>query len=116
MALVAVGPLPFLAVGGWDGAGLAIGLGYAAQFAPAARSAVRSANPVGLSPATWWMALAEAAIWLIYGFTRLDPALIVGGAGGTICAAAIVVRLWSLAPTPHPADPTDPVARPVVSA
>lgn len=93
----AVLPVVGLAVGGWEGAGLAIGLAYGLQFVPAAAAAVRANDVGGISPTTWSMAAIEAVIWLMYGTTTRDPALIVGGFGGAVMALAILVRLAQLA-------------------
>lgn len=90
---IAALPVGALVVGSWDAAGVAIGLCYAIQFAPAAYTAVRSSDVSGVSRPTWVMALVEALIWIVYGATILDPALLVGGAGGTIMATIILLRL-----------------------
>ena len=86
-------PLPFLAFGGWSTAGVAIGLCYAVQFLPAAYSAVRSDDLSAVSPVTWTMAWIEAVIWVIYGISTGDNALLVGGTGGSLAASVILVRL-----------------------
>lgn len=86
-------PLLFLLFGGWTAAGLAIGVSYGLQFAPAAFSALRSEEVGGISPVTWGMAGIEAAIWVVYGLVIGDPALIVGGGGGLAMATAIMVTL-----------------------
>ncbi len=84
--------LPYLLVG-LEAAGLTIGLLYGVQFAPAALAAMRSDRLVGVSTATWSMALVEAAIWLVYGLHIGDPALAVGGVGGSFMAGVILLRL-----------------------
>ncbi len=97
-------PIPFLVAAGWPGAGLAIGLCYGIQFLPAAAEAMRSAQVDGISPATWVMAWIEAVIWLVYGSSVGDPALLVGGGGGTLMASVILVRLLIVGrarPTQH---------------
>ncbi len=86
-------PLIALVVGGLPGAGLAIGLSYGAQFAPAAATAVRAVGTAGISGTTWTMGLVEALIWLLYGVTLRDWALVIGGGGSTLMAAVIVIRL-----------------------
>lgn len=88
-----VGPLPFLAAGGWQGAGVAIGCAYAIQFSPAAWTAVRSAVVDGISPITWSLALLEAAIWLAYAIDAGDTALLIGGTGGSALSLVILGRL-----------------------
>ncbi len=97
MGGLAIGSVPgvALAIGGWPGAGLAIGLCYGIQFAPAAIAAVRSERLTGISAPTWIMAFTEAVIWAIYGLPINDPALILGGVGGSIASAIILIRLAS---------------------
>ena len=86
-------PVVGLFLGGWDAAGVAIGLCYAAQFTPAAVTAWRAVDLDGISPATWVLALVEALAWLVYGALTADPALMVGGGGGSVMSALILVRL-----------------------
>ncbi len=95
MAIAPV-PLLFAIVGGWAAAGLVIGLIYAIQFTPATVAAFRTTNLAGVSGSTWVMALGEAAIWFVYGWTQGDIALLIGGAGGAIMSALIVLRIASL--------------------
>ena len=91
----AIGLLPLVAllIGGWPGAGLAIGLLYGAQFIPAAVAALRSTSVHGVSTSTWLLAWVEAAIWFAYGLNQRDAALVLGGGGGTIAATVILVCL-----------------------
>ncbi len=91
-------PLPFLLFSGWSAAGLAIGLCYGLQFAPAVLTALRSDKLGGISSVTWSMALGEAVIWFIYGISEGDRALMVGGGGGALMALVILVRLYSHTP------------------
>lgn len=86
-------PLPFALYGGWTAAGIAIGSSYGLQFAPAVVAALRARGTTGISAATWAMALVEAAIWLIYGISLGDGALMLGGAGAGLMAATILARL-----------------------
>jgi len=87
-------PLPFLLMGGWRLAGLAIGLCYGMQLVPAVVAACRSTDLGGLAPTTWIMAWIEAVIWLVYGSVVVaDPALLAGGASGAVLAAVILARL-----------------------
>lgn len=99
----AVGLLPLggLIGGGWAGAGLAIGLLYGAVFAPAVWTAVRSTSLAGVSVTTWVLAWVEAAIWLLYGSTTGDVALVVGGLGGAVMSAIILIRLAAVAASPR---------------
>lgn len=95
-------PVVGLLAGGWPGAGLAIGLCYAIQFAPAAWEAMRAANVDGIAPLTWILAWVEAAIWFGYGLHLGDGALIAGGGGGTVMATVILAArtIRSSRPTP----------------
>lgn len=86
-------PLPFLLAGGWPLAGAAIGLCYGLQLLPAVVAAHRSTDLSGISPGTWLMAWAEAALWAAYSIMVLDPALAVGGGAGLLMSTAILVRL-----------------------
>ncbi len=85
--------LAALAMAGWSAVGLTLGLAYGLQFAPAVVSAMRSATVAGVSLATWIMATAEAAIWIVYGLAVSDPALVIGGVAGTLMASVVVARL-----------------------
>ena len=88
-------PLPVLLVAGWPAAGVAIGLCYGMQLAPAMVSACRSRDLSGVAAGTWIMAWVESAVWIVYGGVVLDAALLVGGVSGTFVASVILYRLWS---------------------
>lgn len=94
---IGVVPIPFLVIGGWPAAGLAVGLCYGVQFAPAVLTALRSQHVDGMSPTTWVLAWIEAAVWLSYGAATKDAALLVGGAGGTLMASVILARMVQIA-------------------
>jgi uncharacterized protein with PQ loop repeat len=93
--IVSLGVVPMIALllGGWPVAGLVIGLCYGLQLLPAVVEAYRGSDLAGISGGTWIIALAEAALWLVYGLAVVDPALIAGGASGLAMAALILVRL-----------------------
>lgn len=86
-------PAASLLLTDWDAVGVAIGVSYAVQFAPAVLEAFRSSTVGGISLMTWLLALGEAAIWFGYGVVVDDPALLIGGGGGSLMSAAIVWRL-----------------------
>ncbi len=86
-------PLPFLLLGGWTLAGVAVGLSYGVQLLPAMVATMRSSSLAGVSSTTWIIALAEAALWLVYGVAVADVAVILGGAVGVVMAGAILGRL-----------------------
>ncbi|MFT7474710.1 MAG: hypothetical protein ACI81L_001639 [Verrucomicrobiales bacterium] len=93
--LLGMVPLPFLLAGGMAAAGVAAGFSYGGQFMPAVAVSLRSTALSGLSPTTWTMAWIEAAIWVIYGTSVDDQALIIGGTGGAAASAIILIRLSS---------------------
>jgi uncharacterized protein with PQ loop repeat len=82
-----------LIIGGWSVAGVAIGLCYGLQLAPAVIAAFRTRDLSGVAPATWMIAWAEAAIWLVYGLITVDVALLSGGGSGLLMASIILTRL-----------------------
>lgn len=86
-------PLPFLIVGGWQLAGVAVGLSYGVQLLPAVVASLRSSALAGVSSATWIIALVEAALWLVYGIAVADVALTLAGAVGAVMAGVILARL-----------------------
>ena len=86
-------PLPFLLVGGWDLAGVAVGLSYGVQLLPAVVASLRTTSLSGVSSATWIIALVEAALWLVYGLGVGDVALTLAGAVGMALASVILARL-----------------------
>jgi uncharacterized protein with PQ loop repeat len=86
-------PLPFLVVGGWTLAAVAIGLSYGVQLLPAVVAACRSRDLSGVAPSTWLIAWAEAALWLAYGVGVGDLALTLAGIVGVAMASVILGRL-----------------------
>jgi len=86
-------PLPFLVVGGWELAGVAVGLSYGVQLLPAVVASLRTRVLSGVSSTTWIIAFVEAALWLVYGLGVSDVALTLAGVVGVVMAAVILVRL-----------------------
>ena len=86
-------PLPFLIVGGWEVAGVVVGLCYGLQLLPAVVAVLRTRQLGGVSPTTWLIAWVESAIWLVYGWGRDDVALVAAGLLGVAMASVILVRL-----------------------
>ena len=86
-------PLPFLILGGWDLAGVAVGLSYGVQLMPAVVASLRTSSLTGVSSATWIIALVESALWLVYGLGVGDVALTLAGAVGMALASVILARL-----------------------
>ena len=101
-------PLPFLVVGGWELAGLAVGLCYGLQLLPAVVAVLRTRALAGVSAATWLIAWTESMLWLVYGLGVTDPALIVAGTIGVAMSTVIVVAFGdhrtSAARRDHPRD------------
>ncbi len=91
--VLGMAPLPALLLGGWEAAGLAIGLSYGIQLAPAVFAAFRTRELDGVSPGTWVISLVEAVLWLVYGAMISDVALLAGGTAGVVMATAILSRL-----------------------
>lgn len=86
-------PLPFLLVGGWELAGVAVGLSYGVQLLPAVVASLRTSELSGVSSTTWIIALVEAALWLVYGVGVSDIALTLAGLVGVVMASVILTRL-----------------------
>jgi uncharacterized protein with PQ loop repeat len=85
--------LPFLIIGGWQLAAIAIGLSYGIQLLPAVVSACRTRDLVGVSASTWLIAWAEAGLWLVYGLGVGAVALTLAGLVGVAMASIILARL-----------------------
>lgn len=86
-------PLPFLLIGGWELAGVAVGLSYGVQLLPAVVASLRTSELSGVSSTTWIIALVEAALWLVYGVGVSDIALTLAGLVGVVMASVILARL-----------------------
>jgi uncharacterized protein with PQ loop repeat len=86
-------PLPFLLLGGWELAGVAVGLSYGVQLLPAVVASLRTSALSGVSSTTWIIASVEAALWLVYGIGVGDVALTLAGLVGVVMASVILVRL-----------------------
>jgi uncharacterized protein with PQ loop repeat len=86
-------PLPFLLIGGWELAGVAVGLSYGVQLLPAVVASLRTSALSGVSSTTWIIASLEAVLWLAYGVGVGDVALTLAGLVGVVMASVILVRL-----------------------
>lgn len=86
-------PLPFLLIGGWELAGIAVGLSYGVQLLPAVVASLRTSVLSGVSSTTWIIASVESALWLVYGLGVGDVALTLAGLVGVVMASVILVRL-----------------------
>jgi uncharacterized protein with PQ loop repeat len=81
-------------------AGLAIGLSYGIQLAPAVFAAYRTRQLDGVAPTTWMLSFVEGLLWLAYGAMITDLALLAGGATGVAMAGAILLRLVAVGSVP----------------
>jgi len=86
-------PLPFLLIGGWELAGVAVGLSYGVQLLPAVVASLRTSVLSGVSSMTWIIASVESALWLAYGVGVGDAALTLAGLVGVVMASVILARL-----------------------
>jgi uncharacterized protein with PQ loop repeat len=86
-------PLPFLLIGGWELAGVAVGLSYGVQLLPAVVASLRTSVLSGVSSTTWIIASVESALWLVYGLGVGDVALTLAGFVGVVMASVILLRL-----------------------
>lgn len=86
-------PLPFLVIGGWELAGVAVGLSYGIQLLPAVVASLRTSVLSGVSSTTWIIAAVESMLWLAYGVGVGDVALTLAGLVGVVMASVILVRL-----------------------
>jgi uncharacterized protein with PQ loop repeat len=86
-------PLPFLVLGGWELAGVAVGLSYGVQLMPAVVASLRTTALSGVSSTTWIIAFVEAGLWLVYGLGVGDVALTLAGTVGMALASVILGRL-----------------------
>ena len=86
-------PLPFLVIGGWELAGVAVGLSYGVQLLPAVVASLRTSVLSGVSSTTWIIAAVESMLWLVYGLGVGDIALTLAGLVGVVMASVILVRL-----------------------
>ena len=93
-AVVALVPLLALVVDGWSAAGVVLGALYGVQLSPAVVTVYRAPDVSGVSAATWGIAFAEAALWGVYGFARLDAGLLTLAATGLAMSALVLARLF----------------------
>lgn len=81
--------------GGWESLGVALGLSYGIQLAPSIWTAYRTADPSGISPGTWWIGLAEAILWGMFGLAHADAGIVTFSLVGTAGAALMLARYYS---------------------
>ena len=91
--VVGLVPVVALVLGGWTAAGVLLGALYGVQLSPAVVTVYRAPDVSGVSTATWGIAFAEAALWGVYGFARLDAGLVTLAATGSVMSAVVLARL-----------------------
>lgn len=92
--VVTVIPVLALVLGGWSTAGIVLGALYGVQLSPAVAAVYRVADVSGVSLATWLIALAEAALWGIYGLAGVDLGLITLAGTGIVMSSLVLARLF----------------------
>lgn len=78
---------------GWTALGAALALATMVQFLPSITAAWRTYAPVGLSPATWALTLAETVGWMAYGMLIDEIPIILYGLTGIAASALILIRI-----------------------
>jgi uncharacterized protein with PQ loop repeat len=73
--------------------GLVLGLGVLVTAGPQVWRAVRDTDLTGIAPATWWIAVADAASWGLYGVVISDRAIQGYGIVLTASAAIVLARV-----------------------
>ena len=78
---------------GWTALGTALALATMVQFLPSIIAAWRTYAPVGLSPATWTLTLAETVGWMAYGMLIDEIPIILYGLTGIAASVMILARI-----------------------
>ncbi len=84
-----------LTAGSWEALGLLLGLSFGVQMAPSVWTAYRTRVPSGISPGTWWIGVAEAGLWFVYGRFHADVALQLFGAVYLVGSVLMLVRFYA---------------------
>jgi uncharacterized protein with PQ loop repeat len=92
-AVVSSLPIVAMALGGWQIAGIVLGGLYGVQLAPAVVAVYRSADVSGVSPATWIIALVEAALWGVHGIAAGDTGIVTLAVTGVSMSTLVLARL-----------------------
>jgi hypothetical protein len=98
-ALWGVGMTAIGLAGGWATVGTALGVAYAVQVAPCVWSAYRTAAPTGVAVTAWIANLGEGVLWVAYGGSCGDHALVLVGIVESGAAVAILARIAVRCPT-----------------
>lgn len=78
---------------GWTALGAALAVATMVQFLPSIAAAWRTYTPVGLSPATWTLTLAETVGWMAYGVLIDQIPIILYGLTGIAASVLILGRI-----------------------
>jgi uncharacterized protein with PQ loop repeat len=70
-----------------------LAVGVLVTAGPQVVEALRCQDLSGLAPATWWIAIGDAALWGLYGASLGDAALVGYWAVLTACAVVVLVRI-----------------------
>jgi len=85
----------FILVAGATGRlGLVLGGTVLVSLAPQLWRVLRSDDLGGIAPATWWIAIGDAALWGLYGYLEHDPALMLYAVILLSIALTVLTRLW----------------------
>jgi uncharacterized protein with PQ loop repeat len=85
----------FIVAAGMTGRlGLVLGGTVLVSLAPQLWRVLRSDDLGGIAPATWWIAIGDAALWGLYGVLEHDPALMLYAGILLSIAITVLVRLW----------------------
>jgi len=74
--------------------GVALAVGVVVTQGPQVLQALRQRDLRGISPATWWISLLDAATWGAYGVAVADGALVGYAIVLTVSAAVVLGRVW----------------------
>ena len=80
---------------GHAGLGALLTAAFVVQVAPCIWTAYRTADPTGVSSATWLLILGELSCWLLYGAHKSDPRLTVLGAVGVTASLLMLARIYA---------------------
>ncbi|MGA7270095.1 MAG: PQ-loop domain-containing transporter [Acidimicrobiia bacterium] len=83
--------------GGWLALGTVLGFAQFLQVAPALFTAYRTRLPSGISPATWWIAGSEGALWGYYGWFHGDLPIMIFAVTYVTTSALMLGRYFAVA-------------------
>jgi len=81
------------AFAGWTTLGVALGLSFGVMMTPSLWTAYRTPDPSGISAGTWWLGVAEAALWGFYGWHNADAGIITFAVTALLGSAGMLARL-----------------------